>query len=160
VIEGDIISIPEPDASFDVIMCNEVLEHLPDPVKAIHEFSRLLKPGGRIILTAPFCSLTHFAPYHFSSGFNSYWYQTHLVEHDFIDLKIERSGTYFSYLAQEMFRIPSISKRYCQKPPRLIEMIALFIVVKMLARFNKRDEGSSEILCYGYHVTAQKKSKK
>jgi len=43
-IISDIISIPEPDSSFDAIMCIEVFEHLPEPIKAIEELSRLLKP--------------------------------------------------------------------------------------------------------------------
>src|SRR5688572_15168292 len=41
-IVSDIVSIPETDESFDAIMCIEVFEHLPDPVSAIKEFSRLL----------------------------------------------------------------------------------------------------------------------
>ena len=72
-IISDITGIPEPDASFDAIMCVEVFEHLPEPIKAIQEFARLLKPGGYLILTVPFCSLTHFAPYHFYTGFNRYF---------------------------------------------------------------------------------------
>ena len=63
-IVSDIISIPEPDQSFDAIFCTEVFEHIPDPILAIKEFHRLLKPGGKLIITAPFNSLTHFAPYH------------------------------------------------------------------------------------------------
>ena len=62
-IVGDITDIPEPSASFDAVMCIEVLEHLPDPPAALRELSRLLKSGGMLILTAPFCSLTHFSPH-------------------------------------------------------------------------------------------------
>ena len=69
----DINAIPEPDASFDAILCSEVLEHIPDPLKALDEFSRLLKPAGKLILTAPFSSLVHFAPQHFCTGFSRYW---------------------------------------------------------------------------------------
>ncbi|MBK8842631.1 MAG: class I SAM-dependent methyltransferase [Saprospiraceae bacterium] len=61
----DIINIPVMDNSYDAIMCIEVFEHLPDPVKAINEFSRILKPNGYLIITAPLSSLTHFAPFHF-----------------------------------------------------------------------------------------------
>jgi 2-polyprenyl-3-methyl-5-hydroxy-6-metoxy-1,4-benzoquinol methylase len=52
-------------------MCVEVFEHLPEPIKAVEEFARLFKPGGYLILTAPFCSLTHFAPLSFL-----YWLQS------------------------------------------------------------------------------------
>jgi ubiquinone/menaquinone biosynthesis C-methylase UbiE len=69
-IVSNICAIPLPDASFDVILCSEVLEHVPDPVKALFEMDRLLSKGGKMIITTPFASLTHFSPYHFSTGFN------------------------------------------------------------------------------------------
>jgi SAM-dependent methyltransferase len=69
----DIAKIPEEDNSFDVILCSEVFEHLPDPILALDEFARLLKPGGLLIITAPFASFVHFAPYHYCSGFSRYW---------------------------------------------------------------------------------------
>jgi len=71
-IVSDIANIPEPDASFDAILCSEVLEHVPEPTKALDEFQRLLKPGGILILTAPFNSLVHMAPYHYCTGFSKY----------------------------------------------------------------------------------------
>jgi len=154
----DITAIPEPDASFDAIMCTEVLEHLPNPAMAIKEFSRLLKPGGQLIVTAPFCSLTHFAPYHFCSGFNKYWYESHLPEVGFEDVKIRGNGNYFEYIAQEVRRIRSVSRRYSKSRPNLFELFCIFIVVRMLSRLDKKDNGSSELLCYGYHVHAIKVS--
>lgn len=65
----DITAIPEPDASFDAIMCVEVLEHLPVADQAIREFARLVRPDGHLIMTVPFCSLTHFASYYLATGF-------------------------------------------------------------------------------------------
>jgi len=56
-IVSDITSISVDDESFDCILCTEVLEHVPDAVAAIREFSRILKPGGILIITAPFCTL-------------------------------------------------------------------------------------------------------
>lgn len=49
----DITSIPRPDAAFDVIFCNHVLEHVDDDRRAMRELCRVLKPGGWAILQSP-----------------------------------------------------------------------------------------------------------
>lgn len=46
-------SLPYPSSSFDLITCVEGIEHLENPFNAIREFSRLLRPGGKLILTLP-----------------------------------------------------------------------------------------------------------
>ncbi|TMC46506.1 MAG: methyltransferase domain-containing protein, partial [Chloroflexi bacterium] len=46
-------SLGHPDGSFDTVISCETIEHLPDPRAAIAEFWRVLKPGGRLLLTAP-----------------------------------------------------------------------------------------------------------
>lgn len=51
---GDVSSLPFADASFEGIVCSSVIEYLPSPNAAIAEFSRALKPGGRLIISAPF----------------------------------------------------------------------------------------------------------
>ncbi len=60
-IVSDITAIPEPDESFDAIHVYRSLRASSRSVAAIIEFRRLLIPGGLLLLTAPFCSLTHFA---------------------------------------------------------------------------------------------------
>jgi SAM-dependent methyltransferase len=52
----DIHRIPLPDNSFDVVLCNHVLEHVDDDIKAMKELYRVLKPGGFAILQVPFFS--------------------------------------------------------------------------------------------------------
>jgi SAM-dependent methyltransferase len=155
-IVSDIVSIPESDSSFDAIMCLEVFEHLPDPINAVREFARLIKPGGYLILTAPFCSLTHFAPFHFNTGFNKYWYEKHLNDNDFIITEMTPNGNFFEYLAQEIYRIPYVAERYSKCKPHLLELLSMHIVQRMLLRFSRRDSNSSEFLCHGYHVLARK----
>lgn len=46
-------SLPYSSSSFDLITCVEGIEHLENPFNAIREFSRVLKPGGKLILTLP-----------------------------------------------------------------------------------------------------------
>lgn len=152
----DITRIPEPDGSFDAIMCTEVFEHLPAPIEAIREFSRLLKSGGILILTAPFCSLTHFAPYHFYTGFNRYFFEIHLQNSGFEILEMAGNGNYFEYLAQEVHRIASIAEKYTGDHLNCLERFAKCVVLKMLACFSRKDKGSDELLCFGYHVMARK----
>lgn len=60
---GDIWNIDEKSNTFDAILCTEVLEHIPFPNDTVKEFSRLLKPNGTLILTAPSNCLRHMDPY-------------------------------------------------------------------------------------------------
>lgn len=53
MIQMDITNITFPDDTFDVILCNHVLEHVPDDAKAMSELYRVLKPGGWAILQTP-----------------------------------------------------------------------------------------------------------
>ncbi len=42
------------NASFDCVLCSEVLEHIPDDAQAVSELRRVLKPGGVLVVTVPF----------------------------------------------------------------------------------------------------------
>jgi len=156
-IVGDITGIPEPDSSFDAVMCTEVLEHVPSPQIAIHEFARLLRPGGKLVLTAPFASLTHFAPFHFASGFNHYFYEHHLADSGFDVEEIGANGNYFEFLAQELRRVTSVGDRYANLRTSRIERFSLRVILRMLEHFSECDSGSSELLCFGYHVLATRR---
>jgi SAM-dependent methyltransferase len=152
----DITAIPEPDAAFDAILCTEVLEHLPDPVLALRELARLLKPTGTLIITAPFCSLTHFAPYHYATGFNRYFYSHHLGALGFEITDMIENGNFFEFMAQEMRRIESMAERYCSEKPTRRERYAMQAALGMLERFSQRDRGSQEMLHFDYQVRAVK----
>ena len=52
-IQGEIDKLGLPEASFDRIVCTEVLEHIPDPHPVMREIARLLKPTGRAVITVP-----------------------------------------------------------------------------------------------------------
>lgn len=52
-IKADICNLPFKDESYDVILCNHVLEHIPDDTKAMQELFRVLKPGGFGVFQIP-----------------------------------------------------------------------------------------------------------
>ncbi|WP_350285201.1 methyltransferase domain-containing protein [uncultured Croceitalea sp.] len=52
-VKADICNLPFEDAQFDVILCNHVLEHIPDDTTAMKELYRILKPGGWGIFQIP-----------------------------------------------------------------------------------------------------------
>jgi SAM-dependent methyltransferase len=153
----DIAAIPEASESFDVILCTEVFEHLPDPLPALKEFARLLRSGGTLLLTSPFCSLTHFAPFHFSTGFSRYWYETHLPANGFEIKEMTPNGNYFEYIAQELRRTPEVANRYTKAKIGRVGRLAFKIALPLLEYLSKRDNRSDELLCFGYHVTATKR---
>ena len=150
----DISDIPEPDASFDVILCSEVFEHLPDALKAIDEFTRLLKSGGRLILTAPFASLVHFAPYHFSSGFSRYWYEYHLPFRNFTIEELQPNGDWFSFAKQEVLRLPTMARRYGDWCWPLAYLLVPFVIGYFLLRGRSRP--ATDVACFGWHCIAVK----
>ena len=64
------LELPFADDSFDVVVSQEVFEHLPDPWGALREVRRTLKPGGRLYLQVPFVIGYHAGP-------ADYWRFTH-----------------------------------------------------------------------------------
>jgi len=160
-IVSDITSMPVESHSFDNIMCVEVFEHLPEPQLAIKEFSRIIKHGGRLIITAPFCSLTHFAPYYYANGYSKYFYEKFLGENGFSVSEISYNGNYFEYLAQELHRIIKMGDKYSKVNifAKFAIMCLIFPLLVLLSRLSKNDKGSEEILCFGLHILAIKKIK-
>ncbi|WP_417237689.1 class I SAM-dependent methyltransferase [Bizionia sp.] len=52
-VKADICNLPFEDNSYDIILCNHVLEHIPDDTKAMQELFRVMKPGGYGIFQIP-----------------------------------------------------------------------------------------------------------
>lgn len=106
--ESDITAIAVPDGSFDVILCTEVLEHVPEPALAVAEMARILRPGGKLLLTAPLGSFLHQEPFHFYGGYTPHWYERFLSLAGFEVLRIERNRGFFSWFAQESRRFHAL----------------------------------------------------
>ena len=52
----DLQNIPFSDETFDIVICNHMLEHVDDPVAALRELRRVLKPGAKLICQTPYAS--------------------------------------------------------------------------------------------------------
>lgn len=156
-IVSDITAIPEPENSFDAILCAEVFEHISNPLEALDEFHRLLKAGGILILTAPFASLVHFAPYFFSTGFSQYWYQHHLPQRGFELVKLEANGDWYDVLAQQIALLPSMLKRQGSLisavfvPISVLMLVAVRVAGALGGRARTTDVGA-----LGFHCVARK----
>lgn len=155
-VVSDIASIPLPDGSFDAILCSEVLEHVPEPTHALDEFARLLRPSGRLIVTAPFASMVHMAPYHFCSGFSRYWYEHHLPARGLAIEELTPNGDWHELLLQELTRLGGI-ERGCRSWawPLAYLLGAAGHVYFKLGRPG-RDTCSSDLGCFGWHCLAIK----
>lgn len=78
-LHGSIEAIPVEDAAFDVVLCLQVLEHVPDPAAAVRELRRVVGPGGRVL-----CSTHGVYPFHPNP--DDLWRWTHTgLEHLFRD---------------------------------------------------------------------------
>ena len=52
-VQGSALSLPFPDGTFNVVVSSECVEHTPDPLLAIREMVRVLRPGGTLVLSTP-----------------------------------------------------------------------------------------------------------
>jgi SAM-dependent methyltransferase len=112
----DAAAIPVPDGSFDVALMGEVLEHVADPLAAITEACRILKPGGRMYATVPFLYPVHADPFDFGRYTDYYWKEAS-SKSGFRSVAIERQGAIFSVMAlaiQHIFRAKGRSWRPIQ----------------------------------------------
>jgi len=50
---GDVCDLPFADASFDLVLATDILEHVEDDQRAVREIARVLRPGGHVLITVP-----------------------------------------------------------------------------------------------------------
>ena len=67
---GPVEALPVDDASFDVVLCTQVLEHCDDPAQAVRELRRVTAPGGRVLASTHGVQVYHPSPV-------DYWRWTH-----------------------------------------------------------------------------------
>lgn len=97
----DLANIPVEAERFDAIIFNQVMEHLPEPLVALKELNRVLKPGGRMVATAPLFYEEHEQPYDFFRYTQFAW--RHLMEQaGFRIERLEWMEGYFGTVAYQL----------------------------------------------------------
>ena len=158
----DITEIPASDASFDVVLLTEVLEHLPEPLLALKELNRILRRGGYLYLTVPQGWEEHLAPRDFFR-YTQYGLRYLLENADFRVEKIEKRGGYFKYIAFRMWHVifmPFLNRKTPFK--RIVGGLAkgllmfLLVPVSIVCYFVDDVFDKEKKLTLGYQVVAVK----
>lgn len=149
---SDIWNIPCQDESFDAILCTEVLEHIPYPNKTMKEFSRILKPGGQLILTAPSNCFRHMDPYFFYTGFSDQWFKRILEDNSIDIVELIPVGDYYSWMRGALFT-------HARQGSIVANIFKSVILLPSFLYFvlRKKSPASINTLCEGYHVLARKR---
>lgn len=158
---SDICQIPVEDAAFDAVVCTEVLEHVPEPIRAVQEIGRVLRPGGKLILTAPLGSSLHQEPYHFYGGYTPHWYRKFLAEAGFTEITIEPNRGFFSLYGQECLRFAIVMApwRGLSRIPWLpfwLLGLPWCLFMPLVSKYLDRSAIAQDGFTAGYHVTARR----
>ena len=121
-------NIPVKDNTYDVIVNTQVLEHVEYPQKVINEFFRILKPGGKLLLTAPQGWGIHMAPYHYYN-FTIFGLRSLFKNSKFREISIETQGGIFWYLSNRMKTLPNYVREQYQINNLLFSLFANFFFI-------------------------------
>lgn len=159
-VVGDAHNLPFEDEKFDNILCTEVLEHLHSPHIAISEMRRVLKKGGKLILTTRFIFPLHDTP-------NDYYrFTKYGLKHLFRDweiLELKEETTTLGGIAVLLQRIGYQCEILHFKPFKLLFFILAkltqpfsFIISKEFGDISKKRE-EQNIITSGYYLVCRKK---
>lgn len=149
VVFGDVNDLQFPENLFDNVVCLEVFEYLVTPQKAINEIYRVLKPGGKLILSCPFMYKTHQDRMRYTKEF---WEKELLIK--FSQKEIKPIGNFYTIILDIIRgKMQSASRRIKFKPVRYILYLPyLFLVLFIpLSRLSK-----DTVYISGYFITAKK----
>jgi len=157
--------MPVETGTFDAVLCTEVIEHVPEPIRLVYEFARILCPGGKLMLTAPLGSGIHQEPYHYYGGYTPFWYEKFLAEAGFHDILVEANEGSLRFFSQEAIRFVQTTRPFRLGMPFLAELLwaplwlsiapVLGLAVPLLCTYLDRFDKEKRFTV-GYHVTAIK----
>ena len=158
-IVGDAHGLPFASSSFDLILCTEMLEHTLDPQQIVDEIWRVLRPGGRVLLTTRFIFPLHDVPGDY------YRFTNYALAHLFrrwASARVEPEATTLETLGILLHRLAIQGEFRAHRAARL----ALVAVARLIGRLNgvlirqygnaQRTEPVPQMLVSGWHVVASK----
>jgi SAM-dependent methyltransferase len=151
-VVGDILNLPFPENSFDTIVSTQVLEHVTKPWIMVKEIYRVLKPGGKIILSAPFLIPYHADPYDYfrytKEGMAGLFKDT-----GFEVIECDKYGGFFSVLS-EMFHFALLDPYKAKNKTRF--KLSLMRMVESVASFLD-SVFPTKVIYSNVYIVAQKK---
>lgn len=152
IVRFDGRTIPFADNAFDNVLCTEVLEHAEDHAALIGEMHRVLKPGGRIVVTIPFSARVHHVPFDFHR-FTSF--QLERLFSGFGDVVVTARGNDIAVIANKLI----VLNWRLAKPAWLLAFVALLPITALfvlLANLSIHVGFGSASDPLGYAITARK----
>ena len=102
LVHGDGCAMDFADASFDTVLCIQVLEHVLEPLRMVEEIGRVLRPGGTAVFLIPQTATTHLAPAYYGN-FSRWWIDAALDRAGLELVEHERLGGLWSSMASHAF---------------------------------------------------------
>jgi SAM-dependent methyltransferase len=153
---GSIMQMDEvPTDYYDIALCSEVLEHVPDPRAAIREIHRVLCDRGTLLLSVPFLSRLHDEPEDY------FRYTRHSLSHmlegaGFAVREIRVTGSVFSFLGHQLSSLLLLATWHLPILGPLIFAVNVVLVVIPTRLFDRLFRYLGNRLPLGYVVMAEK----
>ena len=156
---GDAQALGIRSAAFEIILCTEVLEHLPEPQAAVDEMFRVLEPGGLLLLTTRFLFPIHDAPHDYFR-FTKYGLRHLLRRFEIVELEEETDAV--GTLAVLLQRLGMQAETLRWTPLRALWLVAAqaarpfsFLITGEYGDSGRR-RPERGIMTSGYHVACRK----
>jgi SAM-dependent methyltransferase len=128
-------NLPFDNATFDYVLCTQVLEHVTKPIDSFREISRILKPDGLLFLTVPQTWEEHEQPYDFYR-YTQFALKDLAKEHDLEIVEIKPQGGRFLVIGYFLsWSIPFVLKGWFGKPGFLIGVTLFYPLNFLIALF-------------------------
>jgi len=149
---GSLAALPLDDETFDAVLCTQALEHVAEPLAVLGELRRVLRPGGRLFLTAPLAWELHEEPHDY------YRYTVHGLAHLFVEagFRVEsiapRNGAFTTLAGLARTTRAGLWADTGSRRRRIVADRLLRAVVVLLPRFDDLD--GRRLLPLGYCCVA------